>query len=159
MSKKFVRSVVVRLRGAFRLHSSRRAAQLPLSVSLADAFPRSKREQACEGYTCDLSDTGLSFVLPTTRIGDQHIFSEGGAILRIRLELPDGSIIDMNASPVRYDLFGGREKEPGYLVGAHILNISGHDQARYFEFLRTPPHSSTRPLESKRPVPSLPYPT
>lgn len=138
MMSKLVRSAVVRLRGVFGIHSSRRTVRIPLSVSLSDVTSTGGGSQgACEGYTCDLSSTGLSFVLPTTSVGNRHIFSEGGALLRIRLELPTGAV-DINVTPVRYDLFDGRGKERGYLVGAHIMGMGDGDRARYVEFIRAP---------------------
>lgn len=137
-----VRSVFVRVCGAFGLHGSRRSVRVPLSISLSERVYPGRSNQACAGHTRDLSLTGLSFVLPTTRIDNRHIFNEGRAALRVRLELPGGPV-EMSALPVRYDSVGGRGKERGYLVGAHILNIREGDRARYHNFIRrTPAHGA-----------------
>jgi hypothetical protein len=133
---KVVRSVFVRLCGALGVHGLRRRVRLPLSITLSETVWPGRVSVACAGHTRDISGTGLSFVLPTTRIGDRHIFNEGRAPLRIRLDLPGGAV-DMCAAPVRYDLVGGRSKERGYLVGVQILDMRAEDRARYHEFLRT----------------------
>jgi hypothetical protein len=135
-----VRSAIVRLRGAFGAHCARRSVHLPLSVSLSELSPPGG-QRACTGHTCDLSSTGLSFMLPTIRLGSRHIFSEGGTVLRIRLELP-GGVVEMSAAPVRYDTCDGWEGGQAYLVGAQILDIAGDDRARYLAFLRAPRRAS-----------------
>jgi len=145
-----VRSVFVRVCGAFGIHGSRRRVSVPLSISLSEPAYPGRPGQPCAGHTRDLSPTGLSFVLPTTRIDNRHIFNEGRAALRVRLELPGGAV-ELSALPVRYDLSGGRGKERGYLVGAHILNMREGDRARYHNFLRAPAHSRTVAPHVKKP--------
>ena len=137
-----VRTAIVRLRGALSMHRPRCSVRLPLTVSLSGVHLPDYRQQACAGHTRDLSDSGLSFVLPSVRLGNRHIFSEGDALLRISLELPNGAV-DMTASVVRYDLLDGREAERAYLVGAVIVDLSGDGRARYREFLRAPQRAAT----------------
>lgn len=146
---KVVRSVLVRLCGALGVHGLRRRVRLPLSITLSETVWPGQTSQSCAGHTCDLSGTGLSFVLPTTRIGDRHIFNEGRANLRIRLDLPGGPV-DMSAAPVRYDLAGGRGKERGYLVGVKILNMRADDRARYHKFLRASERDAHAAAQLKR---------
>lgn len=144
MFRRFVQSITARLSEVFDVYglADRRSVRLPLSVSLSGMKSAGGGAQpACAGHTCDLSDNGLSFILPTVLFGNRHIFNEGDCVLRIRLELPSGSI-NLNALPVRYDLIDGREAERGYLIGAQILGMDDKDRARYFEFLRSPLHNS-----------------
>ena len=94
---KVVRSVFVRLCGALGVHGLRRRVRLPLSITLSETVWPGRTSQSCAGQTRDISGTGLSFVLPTTRIGDRHIFNEGRASLSIRLDLPGGPV-DMCAA-------------------------------------------------------------
>jgi PilZ domain-containing protein len=136
----FVSSFIVRLLRAAGANglTGRRTASLPVDVSLADLRQAGRGgQQSFTGFTCDLSSAGLSFVVPTVIIADRHIFCEGGAVLRVRLQLPDGPI-EMNARPVRYDSAAGGREGRGYVVGAHILEMSERDRARYIQFLREP---------------------
>ena len=138
-----VRSLVGRFYGAFNAPRSagKCSVRLPLNVSLSELASPDGGQWACAGHTCDLSRTGLSFVLPTVRLGGRHIFSEGGAVLRITLELPSGSV-NMEATAVRYDLFDGPEEERAYIIGALIVDMKGDDRVRYLEFLRAPQHAA-----------------
>lgn len=133
-----VRSAVERLRWALSARPQRRPARLPVVVSLSGGDRSDDgRPDCCAGHTRDLSERGLSFVLPSVRLGDRHVFGEG--VLRIRLELPTGPV-SMAAAPIRYDLLDGREAEWAYLVGALIVEMSGEGRARYLQFLGAPPH-------------------
>lgn len=132
-----LRSMIVKLRGAVGLHSPRRLARLPVSISLAVKASSGRPHHASESYTCDLSSTGLSFMLSSTCVGDRHIFSDGGVVLRVMLELPGGPV-ELDALPVRYDLMSEREHHLGYLVGARIVAMRDDDRNRYGEFLHSP---------------------
>ena len=116
--------------------TGRREARLPVDISLADLRQASRAGQrSYPGFTCDLSGAGLSFVTPTVIIGHRHIFCEGGAVLLLGLQLPDGTV-EMKARPVRYDSAGGDGQ--GYIVGAHIVEMSEPGRATYLRFLREP---------------------
>ena len=136
----FVSSLILRLLGAARANglTGRLEARLPVNVSLADLRLAGRGgRQSFTGFTCDMSGAGLSFITPTVFIGERHIFCEGGAILRLGLELPEGPI-EMKARPVRYDSAAGGAGGQGYVVGAHILEMEEPDRARYLRFLREP---------------------
>src|SRR5687768_10086796 len=135
-----VRSVIMCLRGVFNPHSGpkKRAVCLSLNVSLSDSkLSRSGKLQSCAGHTCELGSKSVSFILPTMRLNDRHIFNEGGAALRVQLELPDCSI-DMDIVPVRYDLFKEGETEQGFIICGEIAEMSDAHRTRYDEFLRSP---------------------
>lgn len=156
-----VLSFIRRLRRAVSIGglTDRCVVRLPLSVSLTDLRPTGGgARRSCSGFTCDLSRTGLSFVLPMVRFGNYHIFSEGGSALRIKLELPDGPI-ELKARPVRYDLIAEHEEVQGYVIGAHILEVSERDQTLYLQFLRTPvrnPQAAGR-AKASNPASALPH--
>ena len=145
----FVSSFIARLLSAAGANGlkGRREARLPVSVSLADSG-RAHRggKQSFDGHTRDLSGAGLSFVTPTVIIGDRHIFCEGGAVLRVGLQLPDGPV-EMKARPVRFDSAAGGADGGGYVVGAHILEMGEADRARYHRFLREPANTQGRAAE------------
>jgi hypothetical protein len=137
----FVSSFVMRLFRAASVSGlkARCTARLPVDISLADLRQVGRGgRQSLTGFTCDLSGAGLSFITPRVVIGERHIFCEGGAVLRLGLQLPDGTV-EMKVRPVRYDSAGGDGQ--GYVVGAHILEMSEPDRASYLRFLREQAHT------------------
>ena len=109
--------------------------RLPVGVSMpnerldpeSDNYP-----QPIMGHTRDLSESGLSLLLPTALLGDQDI-SEEGAPLRIVLCLPTGIVI-VHAATVRSASLpceAGQE----VLVGARIVRMYDADRRRYQTFL------------------------
>lgn len=93
-----------------------------------------RRSPVLEGFTRDVSATGLALILPTIRIGEHYLTGEG-RILRITLEFPTGPI-QIDAVPVRYERLDENEPEKGYLVGVKITEMSDHDRARFNEGMR-----------------------
>jgi hypothetical protein len=134
----FVSSFIGRLLRAASARglTGRREARLPLNVSLADTGQAGRAGRTSfTGFTRELSGAGLSFIVPTVIIGERHIFCEGGAVLRLGVGLPGGTV-ELKALPVRYDSAG--EGGQGYVVGARILEMSESDRAAYLRFLRGP---------------------
>ena len=103
----FVRTVIAELnRFVGRANfSSRRRARLPLMVSLVN------QPNSMAGSTCDLSKTGISFIVSSIRLGASHLFCGNQPKLEIRIQLPSG-LVQMKAMTVRYDVLG--EGELGY---------------------------------------------
>ena len=120
--------LIGKLRGwvANRRGESRFKAMLPLSVS-PGAPDGTRRPQTIEGYTRDVSASGLGFALPSARPGDPRL---SGPTLRVSLLLGK-RMIEVRAAPVRWaPLDGGRGKgESGSLVGARITEIDEGDRA------------------------------
>lgn len=133
----------------------RQWVRLPLSVSLTDAKTNNDRvqRQANIGYTCDLSKTGLSFTVRSIHLGGRHLFYDRESTLQIGIDLPNGSI-NINAIPVRFDLFNEGGKEPCFIVGVQIVGMSNFDRKRYDEFLGRRQHNSPGKVNSKTPGPA-----
>ena len=106
--------------------------RLRFSLSLADVPPKAngarRRSPVLEGYTRDVSATGLALILPAIRLGEHYLTGEGRT-LHVVLEFPSGTI-EMNVIPVRYERLDESETEKGYLIGASITEMSDHDRAR-----------------------------
>ena len=129
------RRIVSRLRRFVgnRRHSRRVQARLSFTLSLSD--PRlstngHRRLPTLDGYTLDVSATGLALVVPAIRIGE-HYLAGAERKLHIRLELPSGPV-EMRVASVRYESL---EDESGYLIGARILEMSDSDRAIFDEYV------------------------
>lgn len=116
-----------------RRHAPRPAARLGVTVSLPGQLARGA-EHSLSGHTRDLSTTGLGLILPAIRIGGRYLMGEGRQIV-IALELPTGTI-HLRATPVRYERLEEESAETGYLVGAHITDMSEEDRSMFVEYLR-----------------------
>ena len=129
-----------------RRRAPRRVAQLPLVISLADSQPRNQKEQnrlTCLGLLRDISATGLSFILPSVRLGSQHLFADGEIALKVKVELPIGQI-SICAKPVRYELLDKEDSGRSFLIGARISAMSDNDRAQLVKWLRTPQNYTGR---------------
>jgi len=119
-----------------RRHAPRPRARLRALVSLAEMPNTARAPQALSGHTYDLSATGLALVLPAIRLGERYLTGEGRK-LSVALELPTRTI-RVRATPVRYErLDEGDGDETGYLLGAHITDMSEEDRALFIEYLRS----------------------
>jgi hypothetical protein len=112
--------------------------RLPLSLSLLDVRSSAngvgRSSPVLEGYTRDVSETGLALIVPAVRIGE-HYLTGAGRTLRITLEFPTGPI-QMDVVPVRYERLDESETEKGYLVGVSITEMSDHDRATFTDYMR-----------------------
>ena len=59
-----------------------------------------QRHQPLEGYTHDLSETGLGLIVPSSQISDRLLTDEGGRLRIVLLNLPTG-IVEIDATAVR----------------------------------------------------------
>jgi hypothetical protein len=87
------------------------------------------------GHTRNISETGLAFIVPTLRIGDQfaHVI---GSRLRITLYLPSGHV-EIRAMPVRYERLPPEDAERGYLIGVRIAEMADDEWVRVVEYVRS----------------------
>jgi PilZ domain len=135
-----MRSIVARLHRFVgdRRRAPRYRLRLPFTISLPDVRSGSangaRRAASLEGFTRDVSATGLALILPAIRIGEHYLTNEVRP-LRVMLELPTGTI-QIEAVPVRYERLDESETEKGYLVGVKITEMSDDDRARLTEGMR-----------------------
>ena len=129
------RRIVSRLRRFVgnRRHSKRVRARLSFTLSLSD--PRlstngHRRLPSLDGYTLDVSSTGLALVVPAIRIGEHYLAGDDRK-LHIKLELPAGPV-EMRVASVRYESL---EDGSGYLIGARILEMSASDRASFDKYV------------------------
>lgn len=129
------RRIVSRLRRFVgnRRHSRRVRARLSFTLSLSD--PRLstngyRRLPSLNGYTLDVSATGLALIVPAIRIGEHYLAGDDRK-LHIKLELPDGPV-EMVVATVRYESL---EDGSGYLIGARILELSDSDRASFDKYV------------------------
>ncbi|HEV2800072.1 MAG TPA: PilZ domain-containing protein [Pyrinomonadaceae bacterium] len=87
------------------------------------------------GRTRNISETGLAFVVPSLRIGEEFAGVLGCPLL-ITLYLPSGSV-EIQATPVRYEPLPPTSSERGYLIGVQITEMSDHEWVRMVEYVRT----------------------
>lgn len=141
----FVRTAISQLQSLLAISHSvnRRAVRLPLTISLPSLNEKQRTDglSVCDGHTHDFNRTGLSFIVGSLRIGNNHMFYDLNTWLLIKVGLPNGSV-EMGVVPVRFDRWGESGTEPRFIVGARIVEVSKSDHARYMEFLRNRQHES-----------------
>jgi hypothetical protein len=127
----------VRLNQEERRQSSRLdanlEAHLDLSVLMREAEASTggvRHMRACAGHTLNISPVGLALVLHAQNI-DERFLVGGEGSMAIELDLPNGSSIEIQATPVRYE-----KLDEGYLIGARITAMRNLDRERLYEYLR-----------------------
>lgn len=80
------------------------------------------------GYTHDISESGLGLVIPEGSLNEETVV---GKTFHIVLGLETGAL-DIEAKAVRYQSL---QAEKGYLIGAHITNMSGRDRVLFLQYL------------------------
>jgi c-di-GMP-binding flagellar brake protein YcgR len=132
------RTIAARLREFIgnRRRAKHFRVRLPLRVSLIDQQPNlngSRRSRSIDGYTLDISTTGLGLVVPVIRIGEHYLVGEN-RLLRIELELPGGPVVAQAVS-VRYERLEEEGTENGYLIGVSIAEMNQPDRDHYVEYV------------------------
>ncbi len=136
-----IRAIAGRLRELVgnRRYPIRHKVRLNAIVSLHDAKITNidgshKQPPSLEGYTRDLSATGLALIMPAIRIGD-HYLTHQEHMLDIKLELYAGQTLLVRAVAVRYEPLDSGTNEKRYLIGMRILGTS--DQKHFDAYLQT----------------------
>lgn len=117
-------------------HKTLRAARLLFTVARPDLEVSSNTTPdslSVIGHTRDISATGLSLVVPGLHIRDSELFGTEGS-LQLTLSLPTG-IVDIEATPVRYEWLGEQPEKRSYLIGARITRIRDNERARFDQYL------------------------
>jgi hypothetical protein len=142
-SSGLIHSVTAHLRryvkggGSFFRHGRRYEAHLPFVVTLVGAGRRRARSQqdALVGYTRDLSETGLTLLLPSVRVGDAYL-TDCGSRLEVKLDLPGGNV-KMVAASVRFEQLSPKEAGCSYMVAASIVEMKKEERDHYIKYLKT----------------------
>ena len=135
-----IRLIVNRLREYVgnRRRVPRYQTRVAVSLSIFEEKPKAggaRHTQTLEGYTRDLSVTGLALILPAIRIGERYLTD--GRTLHVTLELPDGPV-QMHVVAVRYERLEEEDSNgKGYLIGARIHAISNTDRDNFIAYLET----------------------
>ena len=141
---------IFRERRRFARKNAACVVRLPVGVSMPndrldpeadDCYP-----EPIMGHTRDLSETGLSLVLPAAQLGDLDI-SVAGAPLRVVLSLPTGVVI-LQAATVRSEPLS---PDGRVFVGARIVKMYDYDRRRYEAYLQQPADraDAEQPLSDK----------
>jgi len=132
-----VRALFIERRGF-----TRRAATFKVSLPVGVAVPNENLDPEIDeypnpllGHTRDLSESGLSFFVPSLNLGRQQI-SAAKFPLRLVLSLPDGLAV-VQAITVRTEEVATPESERGFVVGARIKKMNVRDQKRYMALLKS----------------------
>ena len=139
-----INSLVGRLRGFVgdRRRAYRRNARVKARLSYT-LIVLDTKEQVAEvvagkrslgGNTSDLSETGLTLLLKSVRIGGSYL-TEMEHYLGIKLELPDGPV-SLLAAPTRFKDLEGTEPGFRYLLGVRIIRMEEEARAHYLTYLR-----------------------
>jgi hypothetical protein len=140
-----IKSVAARLgtyvnkrRRSLRL-GDRFEARLPFLVTLLGTERGSAKglpdNPALVGFTRNLSETGLTLLLPSVRIGSAYL-TNVESYLDVRLELPGGAVAIRTAS-VRFEQLPRREAGCGYLLAVRIVNMQNDERDRYVAYLKS----------------------
>jgi hypothetical protein len=129
------RRIVSQLRRFFGNRRKHRRVRTRLSFTLSLSDPRvntngSRRLPSLDGYTLDVSATGLALIVPAIRIGE-HYLAGADRKLHIKLVLPSGPV-EMKVATVRYESL---EDDSGYLIGARIVEINDADRASFGKYV------------------------
>lgn len=121
---------------ADRRHAKRREARLPLTVSLAATIRQNgfRKQASLDGHTVDLSNTGLSFVVPAIRIAEHYLTGEDRR-LWLKIDLPNRPI-NMEVRPVRYESLDEEQSEKGYVIGVLIQEMTDEDRADFERYVK-----------------------
>jgi PilZ domain len=127
-----IRGIANRLGGfVTSIRSARRISlRVPVSVQLVGQSENCALSKLppIEGYTNDLSESGLGIIVPSIRVGGYYLTGEG-LTLNVTIDLPDGRV-ELKAVAQRYERLED-QKEARYLVGARIVELAGEQKARF----------------------------
>jgi hypothetical protein len=115
-------------------------ARLPFLVTLLGTergFVKGQPDDnpALVGFTRNLSETGMTLLLPSVRIGNAYL-TNVESYLEVKLELPGGAVAIRTAS-VRFEQLPRREAGCGYLLAVRIVNMQNDDRDRYVAYLKS----------------------
>jgi len=139
--RKFNRSLTESMVSSRRRH----AAQVKIWFE-PDVYTERSRDlarAAClYGETFDISRTGIAFIVPSIRVKEKYLVGHE-RVLNVEMDLPTGKV-NMKVLGKRYEKVGVHISTERFLVGAHILHLTGEDKENYETFLRRGNRGSRR---------------
>ena len=130
---KFHRSMSERMVSSRRLHTA--PIKIWFDPDMNTERSREAARAACIlGETMDVSRTGIAFLVPSIRVKEKYLVGHERN-LNVEIDLPTGKV-QMRVIGRRYEKVGVHISTERFLVGAHILNLSGEDKENYETFLR-----------------------
>jgi len=119
--------------------SSRRRHTAPVKIwfdpEINSEHAREVARNACIlGETVDISRTGIGFVVPSIRLKEKYLVGHERP-LNVEIDLPAGKVF-LRAMGCRYEKVGEHISTERFLVGAHIVSLSGLDKEGYETFLK-----------------------
>jgi hypothetical protein len=138
MSKQ-IRSLAMRLNNfvASCFSQPRRQMRLPVVVRIkpnqSSRASQKAESLSIEGYTQDLSGSGLAFIVPMIRLGEHYLVGSQQA-LQIEIFLPEGKV-QIEATSQRYEQLDEHSSVSQYLIGAKIVGIKDEDKFLLEDFL------------------------
>jgi len=129
-----IRTVVSKLRRYVgdRRSLPRMSVRLPFSLTIqGEGAGNGRKHESIDGYTMDISATGLGLIVRAVRIDGYYIFADGRP-LKIVLNLPEKPMT-MLVTPARCE----RLDDSGdvYVVGVRIVAINDQDRQQYLQYL------------------------
>ena len=126
----------------------RKSSRLPIEVTiqpkiqttsllknhLAEVYAEKKRNLTTSGETCDISENGISFIVPFIRLGEHYLVSDG-TVLNLTVDLPNGQL-HLKAKGCRYQQIEQDSSAGRFLVGAMIVEISEKDKVLLEDYLQ-----------------------
>lgn len=130
-----LREIVADRRNSPR-RNAQRQARLLFNVSVVRDETGESQTQTIplEGFTRDLSETGLALIVPSLRIGDRYLVDEECTLRVVLVDLPTGEV-EIFCTPRRYEQL--HKPETGHLIGVEITQMSENDRARLLQYLKT----------------------
>lgn len=133
-----IRKLVAKITGLVheRTHSARKRFNAPIKIVIE---PYGKGiHTTCDtlfisGETCDLSRSGIGFIVPSIRIKEFYLVGQE-RVLQAEIDLPGGKI-KMNVYGRRYERVGVHSSVERYLIGAEIVDMTKTDREAYEHFL------------------------
>lgn len=121
-----------------RVNSIRYKREVPVKLSFEPTGATGRLEAArnlyITGETCDLSSSGISFIVASIRVKENYLVGEG-RVLNAELDLPNGKI-SMKIVGRRYEQVGEHISVARYLIGASIQEMTAESREAYNDFLR-----------------------
>jgi hypothetical protein len=134
------------------LSAPRRASRLPLVATLESGYTtgdlrQARKPLAVEGFTQDLSKTGIAFVVPFIRLGEYYLAGNGQR-LALEIELPEAKIA-VNVVAQRYEIIGQHDSVSSYLIGSKIVSMKSEDREILEKYLKYGSKSRKKPAEKE----------